>query len=511
MRRKCKVCGGPLDSEMCFYCGTDHSASKQISSQSVDSSNHDSSTEDSHSFDVPNTQPQYSQPVPMMELESKGVNPAIIIGAILILIIIVAAWFIFSGGTDSRFASDDSYESSESSDLLEESTLLGSWGNGRGSVLLFVFNEADSVEFLEDGTVMIIQGSSRWLTDWEIDAPGSFTADGEQFSYSIDDDTLVITDSWNDDWTFDRVASGTVSDTTNLSNDGIDGAPIGEADLIGTWGWDFNDDFIYVFNSDGTAVRGFSDLHFDFNWELVDDNIIYIHFGDHNFGTHTERWSAVIENGVLTLADLDGYDVWQYVRGSDSTDTAVTITDSALLGTWVDGWGPIFLWVFDQADAVEFLDDGTLIITQGRIREEISWRPGAQGTFSAGGQPFTYSVNGNILVITDSNDDNWTFEREDDNADKKDDNDIEISTNNLIGTWEWDSNDDYIYIFNDDGSATRGFSHSHVDFQWELTDNNVIYMNFENDTERWDATINNDILTISSLDNDQVWRYVRVD
>jgi len=83
-------------------------------------------------------------------------------------------------------------------------SLLGTWENGRGAIFLMVFDEADSIEFLESGTITIVQEDSQRYVDWESDAPGIFIADGEQFSYSISNDILVITDVWDDYWTFDR-------------------------------------------------------------------------------------------------------------------------------------------------------------------------------------------------------------------------------------------------------------------------------------------------------------------
>lgn len=380
MRKKCKMCRSPLNNERCDYCGADHDLNRQASSKSVDTFNYDIPQNDVPGFDVPNSRMQSSHS--QQKTVSGGVT-AILIG-IAILVVIVCGVLFFNGGTG---------------DSLEESTLLGTWGDGEGLIQLLVFQRADSVEFLENGVVIINQGGSRWSANWESDASGTFSADGEQFSYSIDGDILVITDSWNDEWTFNRTASVA---TDHISSD----TPLSKEDVVGTWDWDFDDDFIYAFNVDGTAIRGYSDLRFDFNWELVDDNTIVMDFGSHN-----EHWEAIIENDTLTLTDLDGYQIWQYVRMSDAADTTVTVTESALLGSWVDGWGSVFLWVFGEAETVEFLENGTLIITEHGISEEVSWRPGALGAFSAGGHPFSYSINGNTLVITDSAGDEWTLER----------------------------------------------------------------------------------------------------
>ena len=494
MKKKCKVCGALLDNERCNYCGTSYGSVKQttaediINSKSVASNSRHGFLD---SFNDGTTYPEHSQPTPM-SMEIKRSNPAIIVGIVVAIAIAIGAgaWFI------SNFSSDSYLEQYDSS---QEATLLGAWGNGRGPVFLMVFGEADSVEFLENGTVIIVQDGSRWTVNWESSAPGSFEVEGEQFTYSIDGDTLILTDSWNDDWTFER----TGSIITNLiDNDD----PLSVTDIVGTWIWNFDDDFIYIFNIDGTAVSGFSDLPFDFNWELGNDNTIYMHFG-----SFTQRWTAAVEDDTLTLAHLDGHEVWQYVKTSDSADTTITITDSPLLGTWVDGWGKIFLWVFEEADSVEFLENGTVIITQDGIHEEVRWRPGAAGTFSADGQAFTYSVRGDVLVITDSSEDDWTFERSSSEDDIKDTSDSNFSDNNLIGSWEWDANALFVYTFNADGTAVRGPSNSDASFGWEISSDNIIYMTFDSHVERWNAVIAGNVLTLSNLDNNNTWNYIKIE
>jgi len=86
-----------------------------------------------------------------------------------------------------------------------ESTLVGTWDNGSGRLFLFVFGEADSVEFRDNGTVIITEGGSSRTVNWSSSGPGAFTADRREFTYTISGDVLTITDSFDDSWTFDRV------------------------------------------------------------------------------------------------------------------------------------------------------------------------------------------------------------------------------------------------------------------------------------------------------------------
>ena len=96
-------------------------------------------------------------------------------------------------------------EISTSSSDSGESALLGHWQNGTGRFFIWVFGEADSVEFLEDGTLVIRESEHTSVVDWAASTQlGTFTADGDLFAYSIVDNTLTITDHSNDSWSFNR-------------------------------------------------------------------------------------------------------------------------------------------------------------------------------------------------------------------------------------------------------------------------------------------------------------------
>jgi len=85
--------------------------------------------------------------------------------------------------------------------------------------------------------------------------------------------------------------------------------------------------------------------------------------------------------------------------------------DHDLIGSWDNGEGRIFLWVFGRADAVEFRDNGTVIITEGRDSQTVDWSAGNSGHFTAGNREFTYTIVGDTLTITDSANDSWSFDR----------------------------------------------------------------------------------------------------
>ena len=427
MRKKCKTCGAPLTSDRCDYCGTSYGSRQSTAADVANFENNDIPGFDIPSMDMGTPSQQHGQ----MMMEPKGFNPAIIIGIVVGIIIIGGLLFFLSSGSRTETLSGPieivSTPETETpiSTPVTDSALLGYWENGSGRIFLWVFDEASSVEFLENGTVIIIQpDGDRSTVSWNHTGPGAFTANGRHFTYSIDGGVLTITDSANDDWRFNR----------------------GEND-----------------------------------------------------------------------------------RGEGS-GTVVPVDDSALLGYWENGSGRIFLFVFNRADSVEFLANGTVIITENGARNTVDWMHTGPGAFTADGRQFTYSISGGVLTITDSANDDWVFDRGEDIAiidggdvdtdtdESTDDSNatvnndvIGISNSDLVGTWEWDSNNDFIYIFNVDGTATRGFSRSRIDFEWEIIEGSILNMYIGNHTEQWEAVIENGVLTISNLNDSNVWSYIRVD
>jgi len=73
-------------------------------------------------------------------------------------------------------------------------------------------------------------------------------------------------------------------------------------ELVGTWRWDDNPAFTYVFNNDGTGTRGGSpDVPVtNIEWR-VSGNVLYIECPNAIFGVHSEEWYWTIEGRTLTL------------------------------------------------------------------------------------------------------------------------------------------------------------------------------------------------------------------
>ncbi|MCL2559298.1 MAG: hypothetical protein FWE07_02315 [Turicibacter sp.] len=91
----------------------------------------------------------------------------------------------------------------------------------------------------------------------------------------------------------------------------FDGPPVAEADLIGTWEWDLGG-YVYIFNEDGTGQSGFVDDLWDWEWEINDDNILYL-----DSGFWVERHGILLDGDTLTLVDLETMIEFTYLRNDD--------------------------------------------------------------------------------------------------------------------------------------------------------------------------------------------------
>ena len=69
----------------------------------------------------------------------------------------------------------------------------------------------------------------------------------------------------------------------------------------------------------------------------------------------------------------------------------------------------------------------------------------------------------------------------------------------LVGTWVWTTTDTYLYIFNADGSGSRGGAPVIQQFTWQVNDTaGHLDLTIGNNTELWYKSIENDVLTINS-------------
>jgi hypothetical protein len=83
----------------------------------------------------------------------------------------------------------------------------------------------------------------------------------------------------------------------------------------------------------------------------------------------------------------------------------------------------------------------------------------------------------------------------------------------LLGLWRWDDRGDFTYVFNADGTGTRGFSDETETFRWAASGVNLNLNRDARDEyrrdERWTFVIDGDVLTISSRqEQGMVYSYI---
>ena len=527
MRKKCKVCGAPLSSERCDYCGTDFGAKKEASSQLEDSANYDIPTDDIPTnnipgFDVPdsiNKETQYSQPVPMM-MESKKFNPAIIIGIVLVLIIVGSSWLFLSNrnSLDAFALLESSHEAMEDIDSMIMDLDMQIRLTAPGISMDMPMNTRLYIEMLNDfdfnmqmNMEMSILGSDESMSMYYRDGY-FYTAQDGLVTRELMDSSEAADNMMEMGSLFDSQLDSSMVESSSATR--IDGGYRLEFTL--------NDDAMMDFlpQQDGMDLFELGSNNFQAEEAVM---VIYL---DENYRQTTLRVDMSIpftEDGIsgtiaisTTLSYVQiGNVTINFPAYLDNPIESANIppADSSLLGYWENGSGNRFLWVFREADSVHFLENGTVIITEDGVSETVNWEVTEVGAFRANDRAFTYSIEGDILTITDSSGDDWAFARGV-TFDVDVDDYVAISDNDLIGDWEWDIDGNFIYLFNADGTGHRGYSNELEEFEWTIVNGNL-YLEFdfiamfEVEFERWSMTIEGDVLTLASLQGGGTFSYIR--
>jgi len=87
-------------------------------------------------------------------------------------------------------------------------------------------------------------------------------------------------------------------------------------ELVGTWAWDEDDSFIYIFYADGQGRRGFSPTLHRFTWSTTNDGLTIVMDGPAIPGfIAAEEWSYVIDGNILTITNRQIPDIiFSYIR-----------------------------------------------------------------------------------------------------------------------------------------------------------------------------------------------------
>jgi len=563
MRKKCKVCGAPLDEEKCHYCGT-MSFKEKLTAEDLEKpteeelislleaanalDNGSEQSEDSHPQSMitqPQPEDQQSHQMMMAPKRANSTVIAVIVATVILLLVVGGAMFIFTrlntamaafGLIESSFAAMEDVDSlSADFDIEIELSAPGISTDIPITLRLYV-EMLDDLNMQLDISMSIFGMLDQSTLYWR-DGYMYTVENGVVSRERVDDTEQVDMDpSITDIFEPEDLRGLITSATSNRISGGgyrlelaIDEKLLGdlfrEQGIIGMF--DVQDELGTFDELDEFELFDLFDLMslLDVVLEFEEMNVVVYLDSDYFIS------SASIDMAVAFIIDgfnisLDAYmdltidqigditvDFPAYLDDAEEAEEIVftPIADSELLGTWENGSGFIFIWVFDEAETVEFLENGTVIITQSDgTSETVDWNPTGSGSFIADEDHFTYAIISNALTITDSFNDTWEFTRSD-NGVANDIGEVDVSADDIIGTWEWDEDNDYILTFDEDGTATRGFADRQTDFEWEFTDENVITMTFGNRTEEWEAVIVNDVLTIFNLSNNNEWSYIRVD
>ncbi|MCL2569560.1 MAG: S-layer homology domain-containing protein [Oscillospiraceae bacterium] len=201
-------------------------------------------------------------------------------------------------------------------------------------------------------------------------------------------------------------------------------------------------------------------------------------------------YASLIGAGMFTAAQ------WEAAQSPGGQTPAPPATGDvhALVGTWAWDESTAFAYVFD-ADGTGFRGVGAQVGT-------FAWETTADGGliltldnplvgFIAVEQ-WSYVIDGRFLTLTSRQvaGMEYVYVLEAGPADQ--------TGNALLGTWTWDGNATWAYIFEADGTGSRPGQVGRVSFVWWTTADGGLAMEFSEYVERWSYVIAGDVLTITN-------------
>lgn len=162
-------------------------------------------------------------------------------------------------------------------------------------------------------------------------------------------------------------------------------------ELVGTWEWDIGG-LVYIFNADGTGMRGFADIELlDFEWKIVNDYHLYL-----DFDSHTERWLVSLNDDIIMITDLDDASSvsFNYHRVADFVQVEDESINRALLPI-SNVYEIVGEWEFMGTPWLRFYEDGRAIDLSND--NEFTWN--ADGTFEGARQQETWFIEDDVLTV----------------------------------------------------------------------------------------------------------------
>jgi len=368
------------------------------------------------------------------------------------------------------------------------SIFVGTWLNDEGTLYTIVFNEDGTGTRGEPGDYEEItwgvSGSTLNIRR-QGHVPSGYIRN-ERWSFTVYDNTFRIES---------RQVSGRVDTYTREGYLG----EVAEA-LVGTWTSNQYFSWRYEFNSDGTGLRGEFDDTIRISWGTIGNIVILQHYEEdiEDDVFRVERWEFSFVDGFLRMECAQGTnDLWFYSRCYGPGEVY-----QPLVGIW--SWDDDARWQYI------FNADGT-----GR-----GGMPGDTYTFDWGvnngqlrlfymGSMFDMldmQMSGDALQLLSSHSPDlpFTYTRSDYEAEFS----LEINPE-LFGTWTWDEDNDWVYLFANDGTGLRGWSSAPMEFVWSTYEDELWMFFSETDVDVWLFEVSGNSLWLSTFDYEVQFFYTR--
>jgi len=205
--------------------------------------------------------------------------------------------------------------------------------------------------------------------------------------------------------------------------------------------------------------------------------------------------------GILVLVTIIGMFLIFFLGGSDS-DQDIEISEHSLVGNWA--------WEFDVSYRYEFNADGTGVRGGGIYNiEEFEWSIPRAGRLtinitSIQGEEWNFIIENEFLTLDSRQLDDlvYSYMR------------LSGEEGSIIGTWIWEFDVSYRYVFDVDGTGTRGSDLvGFEEFEWLISNEGYLIINIiRHPHEDWNYTIDGEILTLVSRQFEEwEYSYIRLD
>jgi len=286
-------------------------------------------------------------------------------------------------------------------------------------------------------------------------------------------------------------------DALNPSEEG------GEIDtaLVGVWFWDDNSGFEYVFYEDGTGIRGWPGEASPFTWSTRGSTLNILCQGETPmFRVRNERWTYTLTNDRLRLTSQQSRNMsYSYIRDGVFGDV-----EQELVGTWF--WDESIFWTR------VFHEDGTGTAGWTFEKFEFIWgvtgnvlrieRLGELPKYTNRIDTWRFYIEDGLLHITGPDGDAFSYYMDYRNweADPV-----------LVDTWAWDDYTYWVYVFNEDGTASQGPYYNDFDFAWGTYGNELRFFYDGILFDSWFFSVTGDNLRLEMrYDSYTVFYYTRL-